>query len=55
MVGHSGRVSKALEVVVDVVCAQAGEGGGHTGNMPASILIPTVVDEVRGKKYPLTR
>ena len=54
MVGHPKHVSKALEVGVDLICAQAGEGGGHTGDMPASILIPAVVDEVRGKKSPLT-
>jgi len=54
MVGHPKHVSKALEVGVDLICAQAGEGGGHTGDMPASILIPAVVDEVKGKKSPLT-
>ena len=54
MVGHPKHVPKALEVGVDIICAQAGEGGGHTGDMPASILIPAVVDEVKGKKSPLT-
>ena len=54
MIGHPKHVAKALEVGVDLICAQAGEGGGHTGDMPASILIPAVVDEVRGKKSPLT-
>lgn len=54
MVGHPKHVPKALEVGVDLICAQAGEGGGHTGDMPASILIPAVVDEVKGKKSPLT-
>jgi len=54
MIGHPKHVAKALEVGVDLICAQAGEGGGHTGDMPASILIPAVVDEVKGKKSPLT-
>ena len=54
MVGHPKHVAKALEVGVDLICAQAGEGGGHTGDMPVSIFIPTVVDEVKGKKSPLT-
>jgi len=54
MIGHPKHVSKALEVGVDLICAQAGEGGGHTGDMPASILIPAVVDAVKGKKSPLT-
>ncbi|KAJ7931607.1 hypothetical protein B0H13DRAFT_2651158 [Mycena leptocephala] len=41
---------------VDLICAQAGEGGGHTGdiNIPASILIPACVDAVKGHKSPLT-
>jgi NAD(P)H-dependent flavin oxidoreductase YrpB (nitropropane dioxygenase family) len=54
MIGHPKHVPKALEAGVDLICAQAGEGGGHTGDMPASILIPAVVDEVTGKKSPLT-
>jgi hypothetical protein len=31
-----------------------GEGGGHTGEIPFSILIPACVDAVRGRKSPLT-
>lgn len=54
MVGHPKHVKKALEVGVDLICAQAGEGGGHTGDIPASILIPACVDAVKGYKSPLT-
>ncbi|KAJ7917588.1 hypothetical protein B0H13DRAFT_2657823 [Mycena leptocephala] len=36
---------------VDLICAQAGEGGGHTGDIPTSILS---VDTVKGHKSPLT-
>ncbi|KAH8103944.1 2-nitropropane dioxygenase [Cristinia sonorae] len=54
MVGHPKHVAKALEVGVDLICAQAGEGGGHTGDVPASILIPACVDAVKGHKSPLT-
>ncbi|KDR80835.1 hypothetical protein GALMADRAFT_241305 [Galerina marginata CBS 339.88] len=54
MVGHPKHVKKALEVGVDLICAQAGEGGGHTGDIPASILIPACVDGVKGYKSPLT-
>jgi NAD(P)H-dependent flavin oxidoreductase YrpB (nitropropane dioxygenase family) len=39
---------------VDLICAQAGEGGGHTGDIPASVLIPACVDAVKGHKSPLT-
>ena len=27
---------------VDIICAQGGEGGGHTGEIPTSVLIPKV-------------
>lgn len=54
MVGHPKHVQKALDVGVDLICAQAGEGGGHTGDIPASILIPACVDAVKGYKSPLT-
>jgi len=54
MVGHPKHVAKALAAGVDLICAQAGEGGGHTGDVPASVLIPACVDAVEGKKSPLT-
>merc|ERR1711988_1595011 len=54
MIGHVKHVEKALEVGVDIICAQGGEGGGHTGDIPTSILLPKVVDAVRGKMSPLT-
>ncbi|KAI0074506.1 2-nitropropane dioxygenase [Panus rudis PR-1116 ss-1] len=53
MVGHPKHVAKALDAGVDLICAQAGEGGGHTGDVPASILIPACVDAVKGRKSPL--
>lgn len=39
---------------VDIICAQGGEGGGHTGETPFSILIPVVVDLCKGARSPLT-
>jgi len=45
---------KALEAGVDIICAQGGEGGGHTGDVATSILIPKTVDLCRGAKSPLT-
>jgi len=45
---------KALEVGVDIICAQGGEGGGHTGDIPTLILLPQVVDRVRGRTSLLT-
>ncbi|KAJ5571206.1 hypothetical protein N7535_004866 [Penicillium sp. DV-2018c] len=54
MIGHPKHVQKALDVGVDIICAQGGEGGGHTGDVPTTVLIPTVAKLVQGKKSPLT-
>ncbi|KAG9518598.1 2-nitropropane dioxygenase, partial [Aureobasidium melanogenum] len=54
MVGHPKHAVKALEAGVDCVCAQGGEGGGHTGDIPGNILIPAVVDTASKYKSPLT-
>ena len=54
IVGHPNHVKKALEVGVGVICAQASERRGHTGDIAASILIPACVDAVKGHKSPLT-
>ncbi|KAK3327378.1 2-nitropropane dioxygenase-like protein [Cercophora scortea] len=47
MVGHPKHAVKALDLGVDMVCAQGGEGGGHTGDIANSVLIPAVVDVAR--------
>lgn len=54
MVGHPKHAHKALKAGVDIVCAQGGEGGGHTGDIATSILIPSVVDVARQYKSPMT-
>lgn len=54
MVGHPKHVAYAIAAGVDIICAQGGEGGGHTGDTPTSILIPACVDACKGKKSPLT-
>jgi len=54
MVGAPKHVKYALAAGVDLICAQGGEGGGHTGEVATSILIPKVVDMCKGKKSPLT-
>lgn len=54
MVGHPKHVKKCLELGVDIICAQGGEGGGHTGDTPTTVLIPAVVDLVKNHKSPLT-
>ncbi|KAF9886681.1 hypothetical protein FE257_011195 [Aspergillus nanangensis] len=54
MIGHPKHVQKALDVGADIICAQGGEGGGHTGDVPTTVLIPTVAKLCAGKKSPLT-
>jgi len=54
MIGHPKHVQKCLDIGADLICAQGGEGGGHTGDVPTTILIPTVAALCRGKKSPLT-
>jgi len=54
MIGHPKHVAKCLEVGADMICAQGGEGGGHTGDVPTSILIPTVAAMCKDKKSPMT-
>jgi NAD(P)H-dependent flavin oxidoreductase YrpB (nitropropane dioxygenase family) len=54
MVGHPKHVTKALDVGVDIICAQGGEGGGHTGTTATSILIPACVDICKKRTSPLT-
>ncbi|KAL0638427.1 hypothetical protein Q9L58_002570 [Maublancomyces gigas] len=54
MIGHPKHVAKAVAAGADIICAQGGEGGGHTGNVPTSILIPAVVDLCKNTKSPLT-
>ncbi|KAJ4389989.1 hypothetical protein N0V93_007462 [Gnomoniopsis smithogilvyi] len=54
MVGHPKHVKKCIDLGVDIICAQGGEGGGHTGDVPTTVLIPACVDAVKGAKSPLT-
>jgi NAD(P)H-dependent flavin oxidoreductase YrpB (nitropropane dioxygenase family) len=46
-IGAVRHAVKAVEIGADVVVAQGGEGGGHTGSVATSILVPQVVDAVR--------
>lgn len=54
MIGHVKHVKKCLDVGVDIICAQGGEGGGHTGDIPTTVLIPAVVEACKDAKSPLT-
>lgn len=54
MVGAPKHAEKAFQRGVDIVCAQGGEGGGHTGDIPFSVLVPAVVDVAKKYTSPLT-
>jgi NAD(P)H-dependent flavin oxidoreductase YrpB (nitropropane dioxygenase family) len=54
MIGHPKHVKKCLDLGVDIICAQGGEGGGHTGDVPTTVLIPAVVQLCKGKTSPMT-
>lgn len=45
-VGARRHAEKMLDAGASAVIAQGGEGGGHTGSVPTSLLIPQVVDAV---------
>ena len=55
MIGHPKHVQKCLDIGVDIICAQGGEGGGHTGDTPTTVLIPAVVNLCQGKISPFTK
>ena len=45
-VGARRHAEKVAEWGVDAVIAQGGEGGGHTGTVPTTLLLPQVVEAV---------
>jgi NAD(P)H-dependent flavin oxidoreductase YrpB (nitropropane dioxygenase family) len=51
-VGARRHAEKVAEWGVHAVIAQGSEGGGHTGPVPTSLLVPQVVDAV-GEKLPV--
>jgi NAD(P)H-dependent flavin oxidoreductase YrpB (nitropropane dioxygenase family) len=51
-VGARRHAEKVVAIGVDIIIAQGGEGGGHTGSIPTSLLLPQVVDAV-GDKVPV--
>lgn len=47
-VGAPRHAEKVAAMGVRAVIAQGGEGGGHTGSIPTSLLLPGVVDALEG-------
>ena len=46
-VGAPRHAQKMVELGVDMVTVQGGEGGGHTGSIATNILLPQVLDMVK--------
>ncbi len=46
-VGALRHAQKMVEIGVDAITIQGGEGGGHTGSVPTTILLPQVLDAVK--------
>lgn len=45
-VGALKHAIKMAEIGVDMIVVQGGEGGGHTGDTPTTVLLPQVLDAV---------
>ncbi|WP_179405112.1 NAD(P)H-dependent flavin oxidoreductase [Burkholderia guangdongensis] len=46
-VGAPKHAAKAVELGADIVTVQGAEGGGHTGSVPTTLLLPKVLDTVK--------
>jgi NAD(P)H-dependent flavin oxidoreductase YrpB (nitropropane dioxygenase family) len=48
-IGAKRHAEKVMEWGVDAVIVQGGEGGGHTGSVATTLLLPQVVDVTQGR------
>lgn len=55
VIGHPKHAVKALDVGVDILVAQGGEGRGHTGAIASSVLVHAVVGVAKRYKPPMLR
>ena len=46
-VGAVKHAQKMEQLGVDMIVVQGGEGGGHTGSVPTTVLLPQVLDSVK--------
>jgi NAD(P)H-dependent flavin oxidoreductase YrpB (nitropropane dioxygenase family) len=46
-IGAKRHAEKVADMGVDAVLVQGGEGGGHTGSVPTTLVLPQVVDTVK--------
>ncbi|WP_343602512.1 (3aS,4S,5R,7aS)-5-hydroxy-7a-methyl-1-oxo-octahydro-1H-indene-4-carboxyl-CoA dehydrogenase [Mycobacterium sp.] len=52
-VGAAKHARKVASWGADAVIVQGGEGGGHTGPVPTTLLLPSVLDAVQGSGIPV--
>src|SRR5439155_3227321 len=52
-IGARRHAEKVAELGVDAVIAQGGEGGGHTGPVATTLLLPQVVDALAPQGIPV--
>lgn len=52
-VGAKRHAEKMVKIGVKALIAQGGEGGGHTGSTPTTLLLPAVVDATEGSGVPV--
>jgi len=52
-VGAKRHAEKMVGIGVTALIAQGGEGGGHTGSTPTTLLLPQVVDATAGSGVPV--
>lgn len=46
-VGALKHAQKAVQLGADIITVQGGEGGGHTGSVPTTLLLPQVLESVQ--------
>jgi NAD(P)H-dependent flavin oxidoreductase YrpB (nitropropane dioxygenase family) len=46
-VGAVKHAEKMAQLGVDMISVQGGEGGGHTGSVPTTVLLPQILDAVQ--------
>lgn len=54
IVGAPHHAHKACKLGADIIIGQGGEAGGHTGEIPFSVLIPSLSDAIKSYKSPIT-
>ncbi|HEX3707284.1 MAG TPA: nitronate monooxygenase family protein [Mycobacteriales bacterium] len=46
LIGNMHHAQKQIDIGVDILVAQGGEAGGHTGDVATMVLVPEIVDAV---------